>query len=72
MAIYERESQQKCWDFYLHKIDGKSFDEFMHGVKGKSVPREKPKTILKSECKAMMQKNIRKFGDMRFCIGEEI
>ena len=40
--LYEKENEERLWQFYLHKVDGKSFDEFK--VEFMPVPIQ-PKTV---------------------------
>lgn len=62
--IYEEESQQQCWDFFLHKVHGKSFQQFMD-----ECAQEKPhgtSGIRKEDCAKLAAANVKKFQNMTF------
>lgn len=61
--IYEEESQQKCWDFFLHHVRDKSFKQFMDEMKKSTAPVP---TMPKASVQGFIESNVAKFEKMRF------
>lgn len=69
--IYEESSRQQCWEFFLHQVRDKSFQEFMDGLQTGSA-KERSQHIRKEDVPALIRQNIARFEKMQFGAAEKI
>lgn len=69
--IYEESSRQQCWEFFLHQVLDKSFQEFMDGLQTGSA-KERSQHIRKEDVPALIRQNIARFEKMQFGAAEKI
>jgi hypothetical protein len=43
--IWKIEDDKKLWDFYLHKVHDKSFDEFVNSIRGNHESKSEPEQL---------------------------
>ena len=69
--IYEESSRQQCWEFFLHQVRDKSFQEFMDGLQTGSA-KERSQHTRKEDVPALIRQNIARFEKMQFGAAEKI
>ena len=67
--MFKESSQQQCWEFFLHQVRDKSFNEFLDSLQTNSA-KEQSMHIRKDAVPVLIRNNIARFEKMQFGAAE--